>query len=351
MNYFFDRFAELPKMFYLFMLFFKDKLLGARNAKHKKRLANQYLNTLSSLCERFGFFEEKHALDDLCFKIFNPKKYHAIDILLVRYKQQSGKLIDRIVEIFEKTLKEKGYSCVVKGRYKNIYSVSRKMQKRLGSNVLMLNDIFAFRIISKKNSIRLCFEILNLLHDKFSPISGFFKDYITIPKINGYQSIHTGLDGVLPDLDLPIEVQIRTMPMDDFAERGLAAHWIYAEKKQSKLITEKEKKLVKYFSTLSQSHQNTMVYFFSYQGDLFSLEKGSSVLDFAYHIHTEVGHRLKTAIVNSKKQPFSYAIQEGDRIELLLADAPNVDDHWNSFVHTAHAQKKISEFLKKVSYA
>ncbi|MBI2639127.1 bifunctional (p)ppGpp synthetase/guanosine-3',5'-bis(diphosphate) 3'-pyrophosphohydrolase [Candidatus Peregrinibacteria bacterium] len=347
LQYFFERCAQAPEMFHAFLEFFKKKLQRSRNAE-AKHLAEKYLHILSTLCERFSFFEEKQILDDRCFAITHPKKYREIDQLLGRYKKQSKKLINHILQTLTLILREKNHLCDIKGRYKNIYSIARKLQKKPRKTALTLNDIFAFRIIPRRNSIKPCFEILNLLHDTFYPDADYFKDYITIPKINGYQSLHTGLYNVVPELDLPIEVQIRTKPMDDFSEHGLASHWLYAQGKKSKLITEKEKKLLNYFSSIGQTPEaSNFIYGFSYKGDIVKLEKGSTILDFAYLIHTDLGNKTRGALVNDTKKTFNYEIQEGDVVQILKDAKPQVSPAWMAAIHTKHARKKISEYLKK----
>lgn len=346
-NYFFNQFGQHPKQFFEFLHALHKYLNRGASLSEKKLLAQKYLIILSPLAERFGFFKLKHLLDDLCFKMVHPNSYAAIEKLLVAYKKKSDKLTTSIIGLFEETLKKNGYRCEVKGRYKNIYSISRKLLKKPKKTVLNLNDIFAFRIIAQKNDPRICFEILNLFHDLFSPIVSFFKDYITIPKVNGYQSLHTGLSDVMPELSLPIEVQIRTRAMDDFAEKGVAAHWIYAEHKKARLVSEKEQKLLHYLSTVSKNTAETsLLYFFSHKGDIFRLDQKSTALDFAYHIHTELGHRMKGAIVKGMKKPLWYKIREGDAIKILTGARNQVTQQFLKFTQSHYARKKIGDYLR-----
>jgi len=317
-EYFFCKFAKKPKDFYEFMKIFEKKLGATKNIKIKKHLANQYLTVLSQLCERFGLFEEKQNLDDQCFKIIDAKQFNQINRTLAKYKKESKKFIDKILKILEKLLTVKKYNFQIKGRYKNLYSIHKKIQKKIKNTILNLKDIFAFRIILEKNSIKQCFEVLNILHDEFNPIVDGFKDYISIPKINGYQSLHTSLTKVIPNLDLPIEVQIRTRAMHNFAENGVAAHYLYAKEKKSKLLTEKERMLISHFNTIAENlNDEKMIYFFSYHGDIFKLEKGSSVKDFAYQVHTDLGNKAKSAIVNGVNKGLAYEICEGDQVKIL----------------------------------
>jgi GTP diphosphokinase / guanosine-3',5'-bis(diphosphate) 3'-diphosphatase len=343
-HYFFNKFSKSPELFYQFVIFFENQLYSCKETNLKKELAGKYLKIISQLCERFGLFGEKLILDDLCFKITDAERYRKIDKILKNYKNQSEKLVNEISRILKNLLKTKGYTCEIKGRYKNIYSVSKKLQKKPQENALKLNDIFAFRIIVNNNSTEQCFEILDLLHEQFYPVVKYFKDYITIPKINGYQSLHTGLANVIPKLDLPVEVQIRTKTMDDFAEKGLASHWIYAKTKESKLITEKEQKLIDHFSHLSDNdNTEKMIYFISYKGDIFKLEKGASIIDFAYHIHTGIGNKTESAVVNDKPQEVNYKIQECDKIKIITSSENRVNSDWLNFTSDKHTRKKIYE--------
>jgi (p)ppGpp synthase/HD superfamily hydrolase len=344
-DYFFEQFARSPRHFYFFLDFLKQELQSL-SQKTKEKLALHYLQIISPLCLRFGLFSEKRKLDDKCFKIIAPHHYDEIDGLLLKYQKKSQHVIRKILHVLRKLLANEESIYKIIGRYKNIYSIFRKIEKSSDKNILNLNDIFAFRIILKGNSVQSCFKVLNLLHDKFIPVIDFFRDYISVPKINGYQSLHTGLNNVIPNLDLPIEIQIRTQQMDDFAQHGLAAYCLYAEEKKAKLITPKEKNLVNYLSSLDKTRSSQGIYFFSTNGDLHSLDSNCSILDFAYQIHTDFGHKAKAALVNGTKKPLHYKIQGGDRVKILLAKTPQVQMRWLNYAQTKHAQKKISEYLK-----
>lgn len=341
--YFFGKFAELPEIFYEFLVYLKKKLLRKKASTESRKIAEHYLNILSPLAERFGIFEEKNVLDTLCFQSIDPKGYTQIEDLFFTYKKQSEKTITRVLQQLKNLMKEQGYACDIKGRFKNEYSVYKKLQKKRSKSALALHDIFAFRIVLLNNSTEECFEVLNMLHDKFSPVASRFKDYITIPKINGYQSIHTCLNHVLPNLDLPIEVQIRTKIMDDFAEKGVASHWLYSRDKRTNMLTETEQKLVQHFSALSHQNEAGHVYCLSRTGDIFALPIGSTILDFAYAIHTDVGNKAVSAVVNMDQKPLKYAIQDGDQIEILKAKKKQVSKEWVHYAHNSSTRKKIHE--------
>lgn len=318
-DYFFENFAQSPEKFYEFIQFFKKKIIKLRKKDDKVKAAKRYLQIISFLCERFGFCEEKRELDDLCFKILNPYAYKRISKELSSHQKKSEATVNSILDILQQVLRKNHHRCLIKGRYKNIYSIYKKLEKKRQRKIQNLVDIFAFRIITEKNSSEECFEILNLLHDTFYPVAHYFDDYITVPKVNGYQSLHTGLTNILPNLDIPVEIQIRTQEMDHFAEKGVAAHWMYGKSKKATIPNEKEKKICEYFTHLSKANdQEKMIYCFSYKGDVLKLKRGSTILDFANRIHTELPKRASAALVNGSKKRVHYQIQEGDQIKLLL---------------------------------
>ncbi len=347
-HYFFDHFASSPEKFYEFLHYFKKSLSKIKDLAVKKHLASQYLEVLSPLCKRFNFYEEGNTLENLCFKISDPETYEEINSLLLSYKKTSKAVVKKTIKILNNVLQNRNYFYELKGRYKNIYSISKKLERVHDKHILHLNDIFAFRIILAKNSEKECFDVLNLLHDTFYPLPDLFKDHITVPKINGYQSLHTGLTHVIPQLDLPIEIQIRTKDMHEFAENGLAAHWLYSQNKKSKLLSEKEKNLLKYFSGLSNTtvESKKFIYCFSMDGDVSRVEKDCSIIDFAYQIHTDLGNKAEGAIVNGKRKELSYMIQECDQIQILKSNKNQVSANWLSYVRSKNAIKKISEYLK-----
>jgi len=347
-NYFFDNFQASPEKFYAFLQFFIKTLRSTKDKVLQKHLASQYLDILAVLCQRFNFFEERTTLEDYCFKISDPVRHKRISMMLMKYKKESKTHIKNILEVLHTSLSKKKYKFDLKGRYKNIYSVYKKIVSDNHKTVLNLKDIFAFRIILLNSGAGGCFEVMNFLHDRFTPVPDFFKDYISIPKINGYQSLHTGLADLIPCLDLPIEVQIRTKNMDHFAESGLAAHWLYSQEKKSQVITEREKIILKYFHDFAQEERkHRQIYCFSYDGNVTKVPESFSVLDFAYRIHTEVGHCAKKAQVNGKFVELNYKIQEGDQIKIIKSRRQEVCAEWMGFAQGQHALKKIFEYLKR----
>ncbi len=340
--YFSHKYKKKPETFYEFLHHFK-KELKKKPESETKNLASKYLEFLSPECEKFGFFEEKHQLDLICFKFLHQKEYQRINNFLAIYKRKSRRTIKQIIDTLSEILRKNQYNFEIKGRYKSIYSIYKKLHSKPHTNILSLKDLFAFRIIVKNNSIDDCFEILNLVHDHFSPITDFFKDYITIPKINGYQSLHTGLENVIPNLNIPVEIQIRTQSMHDFAEKGMAAHWIYTKDKKSKILTHKEKHLFEFYHQGKVDPEDQMVYFCSFEGDIFKLKRGSTILDFGYHLHSEIGNKAEYALVNNDKKDLHYEIQPLDKIQIITARERKVNRQWLKETKNKTTRKKIYE--------
>jgi len=308
LQYFNSEFLKSPENFFHFVIYFKKELHHCEDPDFKIHLAKRHLYILSQLCERFQFFQEKKELDDICFKITNSIRYEEISTNLAAFKENSKELVEAIISALRLAIETVDCKYKIIGRYKNIYSIHRKIAKKRFTNISKLNDLFAFRIITQGNSVEYCFEILNLLHEKFYPVASRFKDYISIPKINGYQSLHTGLINVLPTVQMPIEVQICTEEMDNFAQVGVAAHWLYDKKKQL---------LADYYTALTHREDEKKVYFQSFNGDIYKLEKGASLRDFARHIHSALADKVCSGLVNGQTQDISYQIQECDIIKLL----------------------------------
>ncbi len=318
--YFMRCFGADPEHLYTFIRFLEQHCAELRRTpKEQRQVARRYLQILSPLSERFGFFEEKERMDTLCFRITEPKQFREMSATLSRYRQRSRGVIRRISAILERLLKSTGQAYVLQGRYKNLYSVRRKLElKGRMHSPLQLHDIFAFRIILDTQNDADCFGIVNMLHDTFQPIPGKFKDYITIPKINGYQSLHTILNGVISDLDLPIEVQIRTRAMHEFAEQGIASHWLYAHQKRTQWITRREEQLMSHFASLSkEASREDVVHCITPRGDILRMPAGCTILDVAYRIHTDIGNRASGALVDDRPRSVHHLVQEGDRVQIL----------------------------------
>ncbi|MFC1748033.1 TGS domain-containing protein [Pseudomonadota bacterium] len=347
-NYLFDQFRESPDAFYKFILYFKKTLRKTRSIAKRKLLARRYLEILTFFCERYSLFQIKTELDDYCFKILNPQRYEELSKLVGEYRRKANKVISTVIKKFYLLLKKHNFRFEINGRYKTLYSIHRKLARMPESSPLSLRDIFAFRIIVKNDSIADCFKILDLLHDKFNPVAIHFKDYISIPKINGYQSLHISLSDVVSDLNLLVEVQIRTKSMHETAEKGFASHWVYSRSKKSTMISEKSKKMISYLiSTSAEDAISTPVYFLSYKGDVFTLPEGSTALDFAYQIHSGFGNQAKSAIVNGKLKELNYKLKEADIIQIRKGRKNAVCEDWLKYTNNKYTINKIHDAIRK----
>lgn len=313
-EYFFNKYSDSPKDFNIFLQYYKIALMS-NNENNVTQLAESYMNILSFLCERFWAYETKLELDDLCFSIIYPKDYKELETKLEKYKKKSKRHINQIYTIFNLKLSAYTWQIEVSGRYKNIYSIYKKCQKKQYLDALKLSDIFAFRIITLHNNPETCFDIVTILHDCFMPLPSRFKDYITVPKINGYQSIHTWLLDVIPELDLMIEVQVRTIEMHEISEHWVAAHYLYSRDKKASIKNRKERKLFDHMihDTLEERH----TYALTPVGDIIKLDNGATILDFAGKIHSKLRKIGKYALVNNTKQSMKYTIQKWDVIDII----------------------------------
>lgn len=317
-EYFLYEFSYDPERIISIMRLIKTELEDTSNPNREK-LARRYLNIFSFLCDKFWLYQDKLELDDLCFSITDPEEYLYLSKELERYRKKSQKVINKIQNIFYDALKDLPLEIEISGRYKNILSIHKKCKKKKTRDVFKLGDIFAFRIIIEWNSEN-CFEVAHVLHDTFIPLAHRYKDYVSIPKINGYQSVHTWLIGLTSDLDLAAEVQIRTRGMHEIAQSGIAAHFIYANSKSSTLVTEKEKKLLNHLEEIAETiPKNPYVYCLSPHGEFIRLSYGSTALDFASKIHTKLAKKARYALVNSQKQKLNYTMRNFDTIEIITS--------------------------------
>jgi len=311
-----------PAILAEFVRSFKNMLMSLPLEK-RGLAAQQYLRVISLLCERFGLFAEKEEMDTMCFHEMDPTSFAKTEALLGKYRQRSRHTVNEIITVMTELLKKNGHRANITGRYKHLYSIHRKLQAKGYLSPLHLQDIFAFRIILTKNDPEECFAVLNLLHDAYMPVAERFKDYVSIPKVNGYQSIHTVLNGVLPDLDLSVEIQIRTQAMDEFAEHGLASHWLYSRSKRTQLLSIRERQLLEHYQSLSQdlSASGGLVYCLTPVGDVLELPEGSTVKDFAYRIHTELGTMVSGAMVNGQRVGRDHRLSQGDTVHIISGNS------------------------------
>ncbi|MDI6852504.1 MAG: bifunctional (p)ppGpp synthetase/guanosine-3',5'-bis(diphosphate) 3'-pyrophosphohydrolase [Deltaproteobacteria bacterium] len=330
------------------------RTLGYMEPAKQKRIAQETLDIYAPLAGRLGMFRIKAELEDLAFFYLEPEAYQQIQEGLARKKGEREKYINEVCQLLQEKLKEHGLSGEVSGRLKHLYSIYRKLQAQQ-ITLDELYDLLAFRIIV--NTVAECYEALGVIHHYFRPVPGRLKDYIGMPKANLYQSIHTTVIGAYGER---LEVQIRTYEMHRVSEEGIAAHWTYKEKRAYR---EKEAQRFAWLRQMVDLQRELKspeellegvrlelypeeVYVFTPQGEVKELPRGSTPVDFAYAIHTEVGNTCTGAKVNGRMVPLRYELQNGDTVEILTSPHQHPNRDWLKFVKTTKARSKIRQWLK-----
>ncbi|MDH3619663.1 MAG: bifunctional (p)ppGpp synthetase/guanosine-3',5'-bis(diphosphate) 3'-pyrophosphohydrolase [Gammaproteobacteria bacterium] len=330
--------------------------LGAMPAKKKKRIARETLDIYAPIANRLGINRLKVQLEDLGFKHLHPFRYRVLEGALKKSKGSQKQIVRRISDQFGKAMAEDGISGEVFGREKHLYSIYKKMaeKKRVLSDVV---DVYGFRIIV--DDVSTCYQTLGLVHQLYKPMPGRFKDYIAIPRINGYQSLHTTLFG---PKGLPLEVQIRTRDMDRVAESGVASHWIYkADEKSDATPQRRAREWLANLAELQQSGTSEeflesvkvdlfpdKIYVFTPKGDIMPLPKGATTVDFAYAVHTDVGNRTVAAKINRGLVPLRTPLQNGQTVEIITSRGAKPNPNWLTFVRSAKARTAIRHHMKNL---
>lgn len=330
--------------------------LGAMPAVKKKRIARETLDIYAPIANRLGINRLKVQLEDLGFKHLHPFRYRVLENALRKSKGSQKQIVKRISDQFGKAMAEDGIEGQVIGRQKHLYSIYRKMaeKKRLLSDVV---DVYGFRIIV--DDVSTCYQTLGLVHQLYKPMPGRFKDYIAIPRINGYQSLHTTLFG---PKGLPLEVQIRTRDMDRVAESGVASHWIYkADEKSDATPQRRAREWLSNLAELQQSGTSEeflesvrvdlfpdKIYVFTPKGDIMPLPKGATTVDFAYAVHTDIGNRTVAAKINRGLVPLRTPLQNGQTVEIITSRGAKPNPTWLTFVRSAKARTAIRNHMKNL---
>lgn len=326
----------------------------------QKRIAQETLDIFAPLANRLGIWQIKWELEDLAFRYVSPKEYKSIAEKLANRRADRENQIQEIIDRLHKELEAEGIKAKISGRPKHIYSIYQKMvQKEKPFEMLM--DLRGVRLIVE--DVAACYKALGVVHMKWRPIPGEFDDYIAAKKDNNYQSLHTA---VIFDDGKPLEVQIRTQDMHESAEYGIAAHWRYKEDQSN--IKESYQQKISWLRSLfawQQEEENAddlvdswnsdvfkdRVYVLTPQGDIIDLPAGSTPIDFAYHVHTEIGHRCRGAKINGKLVSLDYELKTGDQVEVLTAKRGGPSRDWLNttlgLVHTSRARSKIKQWFKK----
>ena len=335
-----------------------DRLHNMRTLSHMPReaqirISRETMEIYSPLAARLGIFWMRTTLEDLAFEYLEPDRYEYIHKRLEESVEEREEYVNRVIDIITETLRKENINAVTKGRNKEISSIHRKMLSQK-LEFEQLHDLTAFRIIL--DSISECYTVLGLIHALWRPVPGRFKDYLAMPKSNGYQSLHTTVIG--PE-GHRIEIQIRTHEMDLIAEEGIAAHWSY---KEGKAVTQEDARVVNWLRQMMEWQQDLddpreflenvrvdlypdEVYVFTPKGDVKEYPRGSTPLDFAYSIHTEVGNSCIGARVNGKMVSLKYELLTGDTIEIITSAHQKPGKDWLKHVKTGRARTKIRHYL------
>ncbi len=335
-----------------------DRLSNMRTlqylAPHKqKTIAQETLDIYAPLANRLGMSDIKVELEDLCLRFIHPDVYYKLAELIAKNKGEREKYIEETSHLILEKLVEYDVKAQVTGRAKHFYSIYKKMERRQ-VNFDEVHDLLAFRIIVE--NITECYKALGVIHSAFRPVPGRFKDYIAMPKANNYQSLHTTVIGVSGDRT---EIQIRTHEMHMVAERGIAAHWKYKEGKFDSGTRENVNwvnRLLEWQKDLSDPNEfletvkvdlfSEDVFVFTPRGEVKELPHGATPLDFAYAVHTDVGHRCVGAKVNGRIVSLKHRLKSGDAIEIITSPTQNPSKDWLKIVKSSRAKAKIRAFIK-----
>src|SRR5687767_5711509 len=335
------------------------RTLGAVSPAKRRRVARETMEIYAPIANRLGLNTLYHELQELAFSHLYPTRYKVLAKATKAARGNRREMIGRTLEATKKKLADSGIEATVFGREKHVFSTYRKMiEKHLSFSEV--HDIFGLRVIVA--DVPACYLALGALHGLYKPIPGKFKDYIAIPKANGYQSIHTDLIG---PYGVPVEVQIRTDQMHRLAESGVASHWMY--KDDADKLSELQKQTHRWLQSLLEiQHQSgdpqeflehvkvdlfpDEVYVFTPKGRILSLPRGATTVDFAYAVHTDIGNRCVAAKVNGELVPLRTELRNGDRVEIITASHAKPNPGWLQYVRTGKARSNIRPFLKTMQY-
>lgn len=331
------------------------KTLGALRPDKRRRIAVETLEIYAPIANRLGMNHFKTAYEDLGFEAMYPMRYRVLEECVRRARGNRKRLMEKIEESLNKKIEEEGLTgdCIF-GREKRLFSIFKKMRNK-GLPFSEIMDVYAFRVIAK--DVRECYVLLGTVHSIFTPVPGRFKDYIAIPKANGYQSLHTTLFG---PHGVPVEIQIRTQEMEDRAEQGIAAHWLYKADGYASTTEIRTREWLQRLLDMQLRSGNSLefienvkidlfpddVYVFTPEGDIKSLPRGACPIDFAYSIHTDVGNHCIAAKINRRLVPLSQALTNSQTIEIMTSPTAMPNPSWLNFVVTGKAKSSIRHFLK-----
>ncbi|GAB4125809.1 MAG: bifunctional (p)ppGpp synthetase/guanosine-3',5'-bis(diphosphate) 3'-pyrophosphohydrolase [Sideroxydans sp.] len=331
------------------------RTLDSVSREKSRRIAQETMDIYAPIANRLGLNNVYQELSDLSFKYLHPNRYAVLAKALKVARGNRREVVGKILEAIKQRLEENHIQAEVKGREKHLYGIYQKMQSKSLAFAEVL-DIYGFRILV--NDVPSCYLALGALHGLYKPFPGRFKDYIAIPKANGYQSLHTALFG---PFGTPIEVQIRTHEMDRVAESGVASHWLY--KAGNTQINDLHQKTHQWLQSLLESLAQSgdsaeflehlkvdlfpdEVYVFSPKGKIYAMPRGATTVDFAYAVHTDIGNRCVACKINSELVPLRTELRNGDRVEIITAPLAHPNPAWLSYVVTSKARSEIRHALK-----
>ena len=354
-------FLAMAKDIRVIVIKLADRLHNMRTLRHlppdrQQRIARETLEIYAPLAHRLGIWKIKWELEDLALRHLDPAAYYDLVDRVAMKRQEREGLIEEVRQALARALAEAGIKAEFQGRAKHFYSIYQKMHEQ-GKEFNEIFDLMALRVIVP--TVGDCYEVLGLVHTLWKPVPGRFKDYIAMPKSNMYQSLHTTVIGPRGE---PLEIQIRTHEMHHVAEYGIAAHWRYKEGLEGGdrdltakiawlrqlLDWQKEMKDAgEYMEALKVDLFADEVFVFTPKGDVKSLPRGATPVDFAYSVHTHIGHQCVGARVNGRLVPLDHPLQNGDIVEIITKNAPGPSADWLNFVKTAKAKNRIRQWLRE----
>jgi len=335
------------------------RTLDAVEPAKRRRIARETVEIYAPIANRLGLNSIFQELEDLSFQHLYPARYRVLAKAVKSARGNRREVVGKVMEAIKRKLKDSKVEVQVHGREKHLYSIYRKMREK-HLTFAQVTDVFAFRIIVK--DVPSCYLSLGALHSLYKPIPGKFKDYIAIPKANGYQSLHTTLFGPFGS---PIEIQIRTQEMHKIAEAGVASHWLYRSSGAS--LTELQQKTHQWLQSLIEMQSEAgdsveflehlkvdlfpdEVYVFTPKGQIMALPRGATAVDFAYTVHTDIGNRCVAVKINQELMPLRTELKNGDRVEIITAAHAKPNPLWLNFVVTAKARSHIRHFVKTMHF-
>jgi RelA/SpoT family (p)ppGpp synthetase len=333
------------------------RTIDSMSVQKRRQVARETLEIYAPVAERLGLYKMKLELEDLGFRALYPQRYRVIERALKKARGNQKEFLGKIEKALEGALKKAGINAAVESREKHLYSIYRKMRRKK-SLLSQVVDVYGLRILVDTPDT--CYRALGIVHATYRPMPGRFKDYIAIPRINGYQSLHTTLFG--PN-GVPIEVQIRTRDMHSVAESGIAAHWKYKAGGEAGDSAQQERARA-WISHLMEMQASgnaeefiesvkvdlfpDKVYVFTPKGAILRLPRGATVVDFAYAVHTDVGNRCVAAKVDRRLAPLRTVLRNGQTVQIITAKGASPNPSWVNFVATAKARSAIRHYLKSL---